>query len=604
MAKVIYRTAFAEYTPKSSIGGGGSGDVYHVIDNNNNEFGLKLLEKAVIYSKKEGAWVIGKEKFRRFKNETFFCIQNPHKNIVQVKDYGFIEKDTLNIPFYVMPYYPKTLRKLIKETIPADKILVYFSQILDGVEDAHLRQVFHRDLKPENILCDPAQDLLVIADFGIARFHEEELATLVETRNGDRLANFQYAAPEQGIRGANIDHRCDVFALGLILNEMFTGQIIRGTGHVTIGKVAPKYAYLDDIVKKVRAQDPDNRYQSIDMLKLDLMEHAQGIFERQRMDNFTKEVIVTKIPEDPYVLTLNRILSDRSVLFTGGTVDQLPLAHIYNYSLKLIQNHDMIGFNSFKNHAINSVPQIMKDWYRSHSKNGLPVDMPKRYESIDSVIESLGPLYVTPLAALESMNPDLYDPGIVDDLLNPSGWPYYGVDTIYQFPCTLAFVFQIFYGAKNITISQLIPAFDLLTKRIRFGNEREFKQFWRHYEIMHHPCTIGPNWDMTWFYIWDAPERMQWLQTIFGGVEPYRQALLAYCIALNIFELADLINRNRTEKLNNSYEKSLPSIPPLFWFAPMESRRRAVNLLAKNEKVLASCWMYVVSRSGNFGWQN
>jgi serine/threonine protein kinase len=82
---------------------------------------------------------------------------------------------------------------------------VYFSQLLDGVEAAHLQQVVHRDLKPENVLHDTKSDQLTVADFGIAQFEEEELYTLIETTPNRRLANFQYAAPEQRNRGAAVD---------------------------------------------------------------------------------------------------------------------------------------------------------------------------------------------------------------------------------------------------------------------------------------------------------------------------------------------------------------------------------------------------------------
>lgn len=105
------------------------------------------------------------------------------------------------MPFYVMPLYQHTLRGLMDAGIERNRILPLFSLILDGVEAAHLLRVWHRDLKPENVLCDANSGSAVIADFGIAHFEEDELYTAVETRNGDRLANFQYAAPEQRIRG-------------------------------------------------------------------------------------------------------------------------------------------------------------------------------------------------------------------------------------------------------------------------------------------------------------------------------------------------------------------------------------------------------------------
>lgn len=71
----------------------------------------------------------------------------------------------------------------------------------------------------------------MLADFRIAHFEEEELLTAVESKQNDRLANFfLYAAPEPRVRNSAVDHRADIFALGLILNGMFTGIAPQGTG--------------------------------------------------------------------------------------------------------------------------------------------------------------------------------------------------------------------------------------------------------------------------------------------------------------------------------------------------------------------------------------
>jgi serine/threonine protein kinase len=112
---------------------------------------------------------------------------------------------------------------------------------------------------------------LAIADFGVARFAEEELYTLVETGKNTRLANFLYAAPEQRNREADVDQRADIYALGLILNEMFTREIPHGTGYKVIGSVAPQYAYLDDLVTQMLRQSPDDRPASIEVVKRELI---------------------------------------------------------------------------------------------------------------------------------------------------------------------------------------------------------------------------------------------------------------------------------------------------------------------------------------------
>jgi serine/threonine protein kinase len=151
----------------------------------------------------------------------------------------------------------------MKQTVPPDRVLPLFSQILNGVEAAHLQGITHRDLKPENILYGTQQDVLVVADFGIAEFTQEDLYNAVETHTGERIASFMYAAPEQKERGKTVDRRADIYALGLMLNEFFTGQVLQGTAFTTIKARAPQYEYLDEIVDRMVRQLPSDRSQQL-----------------------------------------------------------------------------------------------------------------------------------------------------------------------------------------------------------------------------------------------------------------------------------------------------------------------------------------------------
>ena len=85
--------------------------------------------------------------------------------------------------------------------------------------------VVHRDLKPENILCSEDLSLVAVADFGIADLPPDLMVTTLETRPGARMANFGYSAPEQRDGSGTVDHCADIYALGLILNEMFTQRV-------------------------------------------------------------------------------------------------------------------------------------------------------------------------------------------------------------------------------------------------------------------------------------------------------------------------------------------------------------------------------------------
>jgi serine/threonine protein kinase len=304
--KPIFKSASEEYFGLEVRGEGGAGRVYRAQTSDGTEVAVKVLNSGNVTS----------ETRKRFRNETVFCMKNSHKNIVTVSDYGVAEINGKDCPFYVMPFYAETLRTLMKEGIGQNSRLVYFSQILDGVEAAHLKSVWHRDLKPENILFDRGTNTLVVADFGIARFVKEDLLTAVETRPGVRLANFQYAAPEQRTRSATVDHRADIFALGLILNEMFTGEVIFGTSYRTIGSTAADHAYLDGLVESMIRQSPNDRVASLDVVKQSLIAGKNEFVSRQRLNLLKNEVVPTAEIDDPLVIDPVRIVG---VDFHAGT---------------------------------------------------------------------------------------------------------------------------------------------------------------------------------------------------------------------------------------------------------------------------------------------
>ena len=241
-------TVFSEYTIDQQIGQGGNGTVFLVHDSNNEKFALKAIDR----NKEKG------EKLKRFKNEIAFCENNIDPHIIKVLDHGTYTDNNNNIIFYIMPVYKHTLREIMNDGIAADKVLPLVTQILSGLRFAHEKGVWHRDIKPENILIDENGNA-VLADFGIAHFSSDDLATIVETKQSDRLANFQYAAPEQRVRNGVIDGHADIYALGLIINEMFTNALPIGTDYRKIGDTNTNYAWLDTVVDFMLKQLPNER---------------------------------------------------------------------------------------------------------------------------------------------------------------------------------------------------------------------------------------------------------------------------------------------------------------------------------------------------------
>ena len=197
-----------------------------------------------------------------------------------------------------MPLYSGTLRDLMAKGIGPKSVLPYFGQILDGVEAAHLQGVWHRDIKPENILFSDVNDTLVVADFGIARFEEEDLLTAVETKDGDRLANFLYSAPEQRIRGKTVDNSADIYALGLILNEMYTGAVPQGTSFRRVSEVSAEYAYLDGLIELMLRQDSSSR-PSVADVKRQLIARGNEFVSVQRLDSLKSQVVPDTEVNDP-----------------------------------------------------------------------------------------------------------------------------------------------------------------------------------------------------------------------------------------------------------------------------------------------------------------
>ncbi len=288
-----FESPFQTYIVEKQIGEGGSGSVYRVRSDSSDELAVKCLKPEILIS----------EKLVRFKHELGFCAMVGHQNIIEVLDWGSCLQKGTKTPFYVMKYYPKTLRNLIDEKLPHERVLRVFYQILDGVEAAHLLNIYHRDIKPENILWDEESETAVVADFGIAHFSEEWLLTKFKTKTNTKLFNAQYAAPEQRERNSKVkvEFKADIFALGFILNEMFTQKVPLGTNFIKISDVAPEFEYLDKVVESMIMQDPQNRPSSIDEIKIRLSQFRKEFETRQKKSKLSKQVIPKLELDDPLI---------------------------------------------------------------------------------------------------------------------------------------------------------------------------------------------------------------------------------------------------------------------------------------------------------------
>jgi len=280
-------TAFTTYTLTDILGEGGAGRVYGGTGPD-GPVAVKVLCS------------VSSDKRRRFKNEIAFLMRNRHLNIVTVTDYGVASNGTIEGPFYVMRRYDSHLRELMRAPIAPEDALSIFSKILDGVEAAHMQGVTHRDLKPENILLD--RKTPAIADFGVASFTADLIVTSVETLPAQRLANFQYAAPEQRVAGRPVGQTADLYALGMILNEMITGHAPHGTEYARIGAKHPQYEYVDRAVAQCLRQESTERPRSVGELRALLAKYHTEFQTEQRLGMLKDTVVKAGEIDDPLAL--------------------------------------------------------------------------------------------------------------------------------------------------------------------------------------------------------------------------------------------------------------------------------------------------------------
>ena len=366
---ISFETAFGTYVVDELLGEGGAGRVYGGVGIDETPIALKVLAQDRATA----------DKRRRFKNEIAFLARNKHPNIVTVIDHGLASSGDVAGPFYVMRRYKCNLRQIMQGEFPPARVLPLFNQILDGVEAAHLQLVVHRDLKPENILYDVGSNTLAIADFGTARFTEDLVATTVVTGPTQRLANFQYAAPEQRAPGKQVLATADIYALGLMLNEMFTGVVPQGTEYRLIGQVAKEEGFLDAIVARMLRQAPEERPTSVAEIKGLIQRHQSEAVSLQRLSQIEGTVIKTSEIDEPLALTPPRLVSadwDRRRLILTLDRPVTPqwinaLHHMGSYSSVLGKPPQVFSFH--ENQATVDAPEHEVQMLVDNFKTWLPM---------------------------------------------------------------------------------------------------------------------------------------------------------------------------------------------------------------------------------------
>jgi len=258
----------SHYKILDKLGEGGMGVVYKAEDTTLNRLvALKFLPPHVLTAHKE------KE---RFLNEAQTAARLSHPNICTIYEIDTVDEHT----FIAMEYVPGAdlAEKIAAGPLEFDEAAAIAIELCGALREAHGADIIHRDIKPANIIISE-KGRTVLLDFGLAKLKTHPQLT----RTGTTVGTSAYMSPEQ-VRGEKIDHRTDIWSLGVVLYQMLTRELpfraehdaavlysIANEDPQSISAIRPNVpARLEAIVMKALAKSPAERYQNTDALQADL----------------------------------------------------------------------------------------------------------------------------------------------------------------------------------------------------------------------------------------------------------------------------------------------------------------------------------------------
>ncbi len=283
-------TQVGPYEIVALLGAGGMGQVYRARDPRlEREVAIKVLADALSH---EPGYL------ERFQREARAVARLNHPNIVQVYDFG----EQGNLTYLVMPLIPGgTLRDYLaqRRRLPLAEAVSITDQVTSALQYAHERGLVHRDVKPANILMS-TEGRALLTDFGIVRLVEQAgSAGTTLTHRGAFVGSPEYAAPEM-VTGGPIDKRVDIYALGVVLFQLLTGQLpFSGATPVVLlmqqtqqPPPAPRSINpeippaVEAVVLKALAKQPEARYQTAAELMAALREAISSPAIETRLAQF------------------------------------------------------------------------------------------------------------------------------------------------------------------------------------------------------------------------------------------------------------------------------------------------------------------------------
>lgn len=252
-------TLFPQLEILELIGRGGMGAVYKARQPN-----LDRIVALKILAKKAGSDPGFTERFTR---EARALAKLSHPSIVAVYDFGHTSSD---LSYFIMEYVDGLNLRQIEQAgqLSPREALEIIPKICEALQFAHDKGVVHRDIKPENVLLDQS-GCVKIADFGLAKIMGTESGDFTLTEPNQVMGTPHYMAPEQVEHPRDVDHRADIYSLGVVFYEMLTGEL-------PLGKFAPPSrkvqmdVRLDEVVLRTLEKEPELRYQQVSQVRTDV----------------------------------------------------------------------------------------------------------------------------------------------------------------------------------------------------------------------------------------------------------------------------------------------------------------------------------------------
>ena len=327
----------SHYLILEKLGQGGMGVVYQAEDTRlKRTVAVKFLPAGALASEDDKA---------RFWREAQAAASLDHPNICTIHQIDEYEGQ----PFLVMAYIDgQNLRDRVKTgPLKLDLVCDLASQAAEGLREAHRKGVVHRDIKSANLMVTP-QGQVKIMDFGLAQLAGQARLTLT----GAAVGTPAYMAPEQAT-GDPVDHRADLWSLGVVLHEMVTGQLpFRGSDLAVVHAILYETPTavtslrsgvplgLEWIILKALAKRPDERYQHAD----DLLADLRALRRELESGATTRPAAAKEIPSVAVLPFVNLNRDEESEFFSDGITDEIINALSKVQQLRVVSRSSAFQF--------------------------------------------------------------------------------------------------------------------------------------------------------------------------------------------------------------------------------------------------------------------